>query len=58
MKVSFTIPPTAWGLHAAFIATKKYSPITQQKEYAKYYKQVFKILKKKYPRGKENEKPQ
>ncbi len=49
MRVSFTIPPTAWGLHAAFIEKKKYSQITEQKEYAKEYKKVFKALKKKYP---------
>ena len=44
-----TIPKEAIGLHACFIAKRKFDPIKEPKEYTKLYKKIFKKLLKKNP---------
>ena len=52
MKVKIIIPPEAYGLHAAFIAVKRFDPIKQPEEYKKHYKKIFNQLKKRYGKKK------
>lgn len=48
MKASITIPASAYGLHAMFIARGYYDPLKEPEKYKEEYAKAFELLKKKY----------